>query len=125
MEEIQRIFSSRINKHIMILIIQNLEHQTTELNEETKSVIESFGGRHDFVGPATQVSTLMENIEEMVEENQGGFYSTETFLEAQMSKMLKFEEMKKKIHSLETHFLSQGSTESRDDLRIVLQETPS
>ncbi|KAK2916904.1 hypothetical protein Q8A67_001278 [Cirrhinus molitorella] len=29
MEEIQMIFSSRINKHIMILIIQNSEHQTT------------------------------------------------------------------------------------------------
>ncbi|XP_051744585.1 interferon-induced very large GTPase 1-like isoform X2 [Ctenopharyngodon idella] len=34
--------------------------------------------------------------------------------------MLKFEEMKKKIHSLETHFLSQGPKESQDDLRIVL-----
>ncbi|KAK2906509.1 hypothetical protein Q8A67_005494 [Cirrhinus molitorella] len=35
-EEIQRIFSSRINKHIMILIKQNSEHQTAELNEETQ-----------------------------------------------------------------------------------------
>ncbi|KAL0198755.1 hypothetical protein M9458_007295 [Cirrhinus mrigala] len=43
-EEIQRIFSSRINKHIMILIIQDSEHQTAELNEETKTIIESFGG---------------------------------------------------------------------------------
>ncbi len=49
MQEIQRIFSSRINKHIMILIMQNSEHQTAELNEETQSVIESFGGRHHFL----------------------------------------------------------------------------
>ncbi|XDV12274.1 hypothetical protein PO909_000982 [Leuciscus waleckii] len=120
MEEIHRIFSSRIKKHIMVLIMQNSDQTTAELNEETKSVIESFGGRHNFFGPTTQVSTLMENVEHMVEENIGGFFSTETFVEAQIKKMLKFEEMKKKIHSLETHFLSQGSKESRDDLRIVL-----
>ncbi|XP_056099418.1 interferon-induced very large GTPase 1-like isoform X2 [Rhinichthys klamathensis goyatoka] len=117
MEEIHRIFGSRINKHIMILIMQNSEHQTAELNEETQSVIESFGGRHHFFGPTTQVSTLMENIEKMLEENRGEFFSIETFLEAQMKKLMKYEEMKKKSHSLETHLFSQ---ESRDDLRIVL-----
>ncbi|KAK9978848.1 hypothetical protein ABG768_020586 [Culter alburnus] len=120
MEEIQRIFSSRINKHMMILIMQNSEHQTEELNEETQSVIERFGGRHHFFGPNTQVSTLMENIEKMLEENRREFYSTETFLEAQMEKLMKYEEMKKKIDSLETHLLSQGSRENTDDLRIVL-----
>ncbi|XP_056308947.1 uncharacterized protein LOC130220741 [Danio aesculapii] len=119
-EEIQKIFSSRINKHIMILIMQNSEHQTAELNEETKAVIQSFGGRHHYLNPKTQVSTLMENIEKMLEENRGGFYSTETFLEAQMKKLMKYEEMKKKLHSLETHFLSQGSAEREDELRIVL-----
>ncbi|XP_059415145.1 interferon-induced very large GTPase 1-like [Carassius carassius] len=120
MEEIQRIFSSRINKHIMILIMQDSQHQTEELNEETKSVIESFGGRHHFFGPSTQVSTLMEKIKQMLEENRGQFFSAETFLEAQMRKLLQFEEMKKKMHSLETHFLSKGPTDSQDDLRIVL-----
>ncbi|XP_067219940.1 uncharacterized protein [Chanodichthys erythropterus] len=109
MEEIQRTFSSRINKHMMILIMQSSEHQTAELNEETQSVIESFGGRHHFFGPNTQVSTLMENVEQMLEENRGEFYSTETFLEAQMKKLLQFEDMKKKINSLETHLLSPGS----------------
>ncbi|XP_051744879.1 early endosome antigen 1-like [Ctenopharyngodon idella] len=120
MEEIQRIFSSRINKHMMILIMQNSEHQTAELNEETQSVTERFGGRHHFFGPNTQVSTLMENIEKMLEENGGGFFSTETFLETQMEKLMKYEEMKKKIDSLETHLLSQGPRENTDELRIVL-----
>ncbi|RXN10865.1 GTPase IMAP family member 8-like protein [Labeo rohita] len=113
MEEIQRIFSSRINKHIMILIMQNSEHQTAELNEETKIVIESFGGRHHFFGPKTQVSTLMENIEKMLEENRGEFFSTEIFLEAQMKKLMKFEEMKKKILSVETHLLTQGNEQKK------------
>ncbi|KAI2650079.1 GTPase IMAP family member 4 [Labeo rohita] len=108
MEKIQRIFSSRINKHIMILIKQNSEHQTAELNEETQSVIQSFGGRHQFIGPKTQVSVLMEKIEQMLEENRREFFSIETLMEAQMEKLLKFEEMKKKIQSLETHLLLRG-----------------
>uniref|UniRef100_A0A8C2IVB1 GTPase IMAP family member 8 n=1 Tax=Cyprinus carpio TaxID=7962 RepID=A0A8C2IVB1_CYPCA len=125
MEEIQRIFSSKINKHLMILIMQDSEHRTAELNEETQSVIERFGGRRHFFGPKTQVSTLMKNIEQMLEENRGGFFSTETLLEAQMKKLLQLEEMKKKIHSLETHLLSQVSKENRDDeLRIVLLGKP-
>ncbi|KAK2906546.1 hypothetical protein Q8A67_005531 [Cirrhinus molitorella] len=115
-EEIQRIFSSRINKHIMILIKQNSEHQTAELNEETQSVIERFGGRHQFIDLNTQVSVLMEKLEQMVEENSGVCFSTETLLETQMEKLLKFEEMKKRIHSLE--FQSPDSRE--DGLRIVL-----
>ncbi len=108
-EEIQRIFSSRINKHIMIVIKQSSEHQTEELNEETQSVIQSFGRRHYFFGPKTQVSTLMENIEQMLQENGQEFFSREIFLEAQVKKLMKYEEMKKKIHSLETPLLSQGS----------------
>uniref|UniRef100_A0A8C1TW92 Si:dkey-73p2.3 n=1 Tax=Cyprinus carpio TaxID=7962 RepID=A0A8C1TW92_CYPCA len=117
MEELQRIFSSRINKHIMILIMQNSEHQTAELNDGTWSVIESFGGRHHFFGPKTQVSTLMEKIEQMLEENRGELFSTETFLEAHMKKLLQFEEMEKKIHSLETRLLSK---ERDDDLSVLM-----
>ncbi|KAL0149837.1 hypothetical protein M9458_054885 [Cirrhinus mrigala] len=114
MEKIQRIFSSRINKHIMILIKQNSEHQTEKLNEETQSVIESFGGRHHFIDLNTQVSVLMEKLEQMVEGNSGDCFSTETLMETQMEKLHKFNEMKRRIHSLETWFQSQ------DELRIVL-----
>ncbi|XP_016419959.1 inner centromere protein A-like [Sinocyclocheilus rhinocerous] len=119
-EEIQRIFSSRVNKHIMILIKQNPEHQTAELNEETQSVTESFGGRHHFIDLNTQVSVLMEKLEQMVEENSGVCFSTETLMDAQMDKLQKFEEMKRRIYSLETWFQSQDSREREDELRIVL-----
>ncbi|KAL1251963.1 hypothetical protein QQF64_019759 [Cirrhinus molitorella] len=118
-EEIQRIFSSRINKHIMILIKQNSEHQTAELNEETQSVIERFGGRHQFIDLNTQVSVLMEKLEQMVEENSGDCFSTETLMETQMEKLKESEEMKRRIHSLETWFQSQDSKDI-DELRIVL-----
>ncbi|XP_039538816.1 trichohyalin-like [Pimephales promelas] len=119
MEKIQKIFSSRINKHIMILINQNSEEKTEELNEETQSVIESFGGHH-IIGPDTQVSVLMEKLKQMVEENKGVCFSTETLMEVQMEKLQKLEEMKKRIHSLQTWFQSKDSRERADDLRIVL-----
>uniref|UniRef100_A0A8C1XSV4 AIG1-type G domain-containing protein n=1 Tax=Cyprinus carpio TaxID=7962 RepID=A0A8C1XSV4_CYPCA len=119
-EEIQRIFSSRVNKHIMILRKQNSEHQTAEFNEETQSVIERFGGRHHLIGLNTQVSELMKKLKQMVEENSGVCFSTETLMEAQMEKLKESEEMKKRIHSLETWFQSQDSREREDELRIVL-----
>ncbi|XP_073800034.1 interferon-induced very large GTPase 1 [Danio rerio] len=119
-EEIQTIFSSRVNKHLMILIMQSSEHQTTELNEETQAVIQSFGCRHHIFSPKTQVFTLMEDIENMLKENRGAFFSTETFLEAQAKKLMKYEEMEKKLQSLETNLLSQGLTDNEDELRIVL-----
>ncbi|KAL0153426.1 hypothetical protein M9458_051264, partial [Cirrhinus mrigala] len=119
-EEIQKIFSSRINKHTMILIKQNSEHQTEKLNEETQSVIESFGGRHHFIGLNTEVSVLVEKLEQMVEENRGGFFSTDALFDAKMQKLLKFGEMKRRIHSLETWFQLQDSREREDGLRIVL-----
>ncbi len=108
-EKIQKIFSSRINKHIMILIKQNPERQTAELNEETQSVIESLGGRHQFIDLNTQVSVLMEKLEKMVEENSGDCFSTDTLMEAQMEKLKEFDEMKRRVHSLDTWFQSQGN----------------
>ncbi|XP_073792953.1 uncharacterized protein isoform X1 [Danio rerio] len=120
MEKMQKIFSSRLNKHMMILIQQDSELHTAELSEETQAVIQSFGEQHYFISPNTPVSTLMEKIEQMVEENKGQVFSTETFLELQMEKLLKHDEMKRTIHKLETLFQSQDSSESEDDLRIVL-----
>ncbi|KTG42410.1 hypothetical protein cypCar_00043381, partial [Cyprinus carpio] len=116
-EEIQRIFSSRVNKHIMIFIKQNSEHQTAELNEETQSLIERSGGRHHFIDLNTQCADG--ETEQMVEENSGVCFSTET-LKAQMEKLQKLEEMNKRVHSLETWFQSQDSRDREDDLRIVL-----
>ncbi|KAL0147514.1 hypothetical protein M9458_057180 [Cirrhinus mrigala] len=116
-EKIRTIFSSRINKHIMILIKQNSEHQTTELNEETQPLIESFGGQHHFIGPNTQVSVLVEKLEQMVEENGGVFFSTETLLDAQMEKLQKFEEMKMRITALDTWFQLQVLFTNGDKLK--------
>ncbi|KAK2916969.1 hypothetical protein Q8A67_001343 [Cirrhinus molitorella] len=120
-QEIQKIFNSRISKHIMTLIMQNSEHQTADLNEETQSVIESFGGQHYVFGPKTQVSTLMEKIVQMLEENKGEFVSTKTFLEAQGKKTLPSEEMNEKIHSLDlTTFFQSFSNDQKICLGLKL-----
>ncbi|XP_059424858.1 trichohyalin-like [Carassius carassius] len=119
-ERIQRIFSSRVNKHIMILIKQDSDQQTAELNEETQSVIERFGGRHHFIGPNTQASVMMEKLEQMVEENSGDCFSTDTLMETQMEKLQKFEEIKMRMYPLETWFQSQDSRDKEYELRIVL-----
>ncbi|KAI2645026.1 GTPase IMAP family member 9 [Labeo rohita] len=116
-EEIQKIFSSKINNHIMVLIIQKSEHETAELNEEMKSLIDFFGGRHNFLGPNPELSMLVTKLEQMVQENSRSCYSTKTFLDEQIKKI---EEMRKKINFLEKQIDQQDSTEASDDLRIVL-----
>ncbi|CAM4675458.1 unnamed protein product [Leuciscus chuanchicus] len=116
-EETQKIFSSKINNHTMFLIIQKSEHETEEQNEAVKSVIECFGGIHHFLEPNPQVSLLVTKLEQMMEENCGICFSTETFLDAQVEK---FEEMRKKIISLDTQIRQQDSREVSDDVRIVL-----
>lgn len=95
-EKIQKIFSARINNHTMILIIQKSENSTEELNEAKKSVIESFGGRHEVLDLTTQVSMLLEKLVLMMEDKNRSYYTTETFWDAQLNKLLKLEEMKRK-----------------------------
>ncbi|XP_067303207.1 GTPase IMAP family member 8-like [Pseudorasbora parva] len=116
-EELQKIFSSKINNHIMVLIIQKSENKTAELNEAVKSVIERFGGRQHFLEPNTQVSMLVNKLEKMAEENSRICFSTETFLEAQIEK---FEEMRRKVISFEMQVQQKDSREVLDDVRIVL-----
>nr|XP_021325763.1 GTPase IMAP family member 8-like [Danio rerio] len=105
-EKFQKIFSSEIKNHIMVLIIQKSEHRTKGPNEAMKAVIECFGGRHHYLELNTQVSMLVTKLEQMVEENDRRFISTEAFLEAQMEK---FEETRKKLISLETQIQQKGN----------------
>ncbi|XP_057175445.1 interferon-induced very large GTPase 1-like isoform X2 [Triplophysa rosa] len=113
-EQIQRIFSSRINNHTMLLRIQKSEHSTEELNDALKSAIQRFGGRHEFLDLTTQVSMLMEKLVQTMEDNSRSYYSTDTFWDAQLEKLLKLGEMNKK------HMQTQDVREGSDDVRIVL-----
>nr|XP_055043543.1 interferon-induced very large GTPase 1-like [Misgurnus anguillicaudatus] len=117
-EKIQRIFSSRINKYTMVLIIQKSENRTEELSKEMKSVVESFGGRHEFLCLDTQVFMLMEKLMQMMEDNSRSFYSTETCWDAQLKKLLKLEDMNRK--NIQTQIQTQDLRDRSDDVRIVL-----
>ncbi|KAA0706568.1 GTPase IMAP family member 4 [Triplophysa tibetana] len=107
-EQIQRIFTSRINNQTMVLIHES-EHSTEELNDAIKSVIESFGGRHEVLDLTTQMS--MEKLVQMMEDNSKSYYSTETFWDAQLEKLLKLEKMKRKQIQTQAFIadVSQGS----------------
>ncbi|XP_073713918.1 uncharacterized protein [Misgurnus anguillicaudatus] len=118
MQKIHRIFSSRIKNYIMVLIMQKSEDTTADLNEATQSDIKHYARQFHVFGPNTHVSTLIERVEQMVEDNRGAFFSTQTFLDEQMK--MKCEEMKRKIHSPETQIEIQDLPEMRDDVRIVL-----
>ncbi|XP_052397284.1 interferon-induced very large GTPase 1-like [Carassius gibelio] len=113
-EEIQKIFSSKINNHTMTLIIQKSDNETEELNEELKSVIKCFGGRHHVLGPNTHTSTLVSKLEQMVDENCRIFFTTETFLDAQIEKI---EETRTKVV---TQIQQQDLRKISNELRIVL-----
>ncbi|XP_056609178.1 uncharacterized protein LOC130426428 isoform X2 [Triplophysa dalaica] len=96
MQEIHRIFSSRIRSHMMILIMQKSEDTPAELDDVTQSVIKRYAAQNHFVHPNTQVSTLLERIQQMIEDNRAASFTTQTFLYEQMKKM-KDEEMKTQI----------------------------
>ncbi|XP_056608323.1 interferon-induced very large GTPase 1-like isoform X2 [Triplophysa dalaica] len=110
MQEIHRIFSSRIRSHMMILIMQKSEDTPAELDDVTQSVIKRYAAQNHFVHPNTQVSTLLERIQQMIEDNRGASFTTQTFLHEQMMIMMKSEETKRKI----------DLPEIRDEVRIVL-----
>ncbi|TRY85060.1 hypothetical protein DNTS_022688, partial [Danionella cerebrum] len=118
-QKVQKLFSS-VNDLKMVLIFQDPPSQAGSIREDTRSLIQMFGGQHQFISSNTPVSYLMESIERMVNKNNSSFLSTERFLEPHIEKLVKYEEMKLRIHSLETWFQTQGSKEGEEELRIVL-----
>ncbi|TRY53888.1 hypothetical protein DNTS_000568 [Danionella cerebrum] len=117
-QKVQKLFSS-VNDLKMVLVYQDPPSQTGSLREDTRSLIQMFGGQHQFISSNTPVSNLMESIERMVNKNRS-FLSTERFLEPHIEKLVKYEEMKRRIESLETCFNSGGPKEGEKELRIVL-----
>ncbi|TRY53893.1 hypothetical protein DNTS_009838 [Danionella cerebrum] len=115
-QKVQKLFSS-VNDLKMVLVFQDPPSQTGSLREDTKSLIQMFGGQHQFISSNTPVSNLMESIERMVNRS---FPSTERFLEPHIERLVKYEEMKRRIESLETCFNSGGPKEGEKELRIVL-----
>ncbi|KAL0150307.1 hypothetical protein M9458_054415 [Cirrhinus mrigala] len=125
MEEIQRIFSSRINKHIMMLIIQE-KNMMSHINAVPSSAteIQMFEGRRFVLQNSSQVPDLLQDVENMIQKNRKSFYSTFMCFQAQI-------ELEKNKHKAEIEELKRsvmktaGVTHLNDDngddgVRIVL-----
>ncbi|XP_026093239.1 GTPase IMAP family member 8-like isoform X2 [Carassius auratus] len=127
MDKIQRIFSSRINNHLMVLINQekkmnnkpNMLH-TSIANMSNKTC----QGRYFVLENNSQVPAMLQEVETMVKMNNGSCYTTFMCLQAQVelerSKYTaEIEELKRSVMKTQS---AAGVTQADDDgdLRIVL-----
>ncbi|XP_042603946.1 GTPase IMAP family member 8-like isoform X2 [Cyprinus carpio] len=127
MEAIQRIFSSRINKHIMILISQEknmISHMNALPSSATEMPIQMFEGRRFVLQNDSQVPDLLQDVENMIQENRKCFYSTFMCLQAQTE--LEKNKHKAEIEELRRSMMKTADVTHRDDdngdngVRIVL-----
>ncbi|XP_026066496.1 GTPase IMAP family member 8-like [Carassius auratus] len=92
MEEIQRIFSSRIKKHLMVLIIQEknmflklFSSKSSLLNiSSTQMCLQSFEGRQFVLENRSQIPDLLQDVKNIVQENEGSCYTTFMYLQARV-----------------------------------------
>ncbi|XP_067237124.1 GTPase IMAP family member 8-like isoform X2 [Chanodichthys erythropterus] len=123
MENIQKTFSSRINKHLMGLIIQE-ESMISNLNilhtSVTKTFIQMLGGHHFVLKNSSQVPDLLQDVENMVQENKGSSYTTFMYLQDQIK--LERNKHRAEIEELKKYMMKTQSTAgvTHEDLRIVM-----
>ncbi|XP_056608038.1 GTPase IMAP family member 8-like isoform X2 [Triplophysa dalaica] len=125
LQEIQSLFSSRINKHAITVIIKDkniIGRLFSKMNIFSSSSTEVetsqlFGGGVFVLERSTQIASLLQDVERMRQENSGRCYTTFMYLQAQI-------ERERNKHRAEIEKLRRstaGVTHSGDDdLRIVL-----
>ncbi|XP_048014092.1 immune-associated nucleotide-binding protein 9-like [Megalobrama amblycephala] len=130
MKKVQKIFSSRFNKHMMILIIQekgmisNLIIKTSPFHSsaaETETSLQTFGGHCFVLENISQVPDLLQDMENMVQENKGSSYTTFMYLQDQIElernkHRAEIEELRSAMEKTKTA----AETESDVGVRIVL-----
>ncbi|RXN08321.1 GTPase IMAP family member 8 [Labeo rohita] len=84
MEVIQRTFSSRIKKHLIVLIIQEKNMFSKLISSKTQMCLQSFEGRQFLLENGSQIPNLLQIVENMVQENGGSCYTTFTYLQARV-----------------------------------------
>ncbi|XP_017571505.1 GTPase IMAP family member 8-like [Pygocentrus nattereri] len=124
MEKIQRIFGSRVKKHT-ILHFTTQSQQTVELSEASQFITETYK-EQICVLDTSDISVLLQQIDRVVAQNNGSFYTTTMYLEAQVETQLRYkteiEELKNTISYLrkQIKIQAQETAPGRGDLRIVL-----
>ncbi|KAI7790235.1 putative GTPase IMAP family member 8-like, partial [Triplophysa rosa] len=125
LQEIQRIFSSRINEHAITVIIKDkniigrLFSKMSIFHSSSTEVETSqlFGGGVFVLERSTQMASLLQDVERMRQENRGRCYTTFMYLQAQIDR----ERNKHRAEIEKLRRSTAGVTHSEDDdLRIVL-----
>ncbi len=89
-EMIQRIFSSRIKNHLMVLLIQEKNMFSKLISSKsslyniscTPIYLQSLGGGQFVLENGSQVPDLLQDVENMEKENGGSYYTTFMYLQA-------------------------------------------
>ncbi|XP_050958247.1 GTPase IMAP family member 8-like [Labeo rohita] len=127
MTMIQKIFSSRINNHLMVLIYQEKnaiskmisKKSTLRNTSATETCLETFGGRCFVLENSSQVPDLLQEVENIVKQNKGSCYTTFMYFQAQVEQERK--KYKAEIEELKRSKMKTAAVGVDDgDLRIVL-----
>ncbi|ROL48305.1 GTPase IMAP family member 4 [Anabarilius grahami] len=127
-EEILKIFSSRIKNHLIALIIQEKNKMSKPINKinlfpssATETSIQTLGGHCFVLENSSQVPALLQEVENMVQKNNGRFYTTFSYLQARIE--LERNKHRAEIEKIRKDMIKTQSTavtQNDDDLRIVL-----
>ncbi|XP_053494453.1 interferon-induced very large GTPase 1 [Ictalurus furcatus] len=123
-ELIQRIFSSRVNDHIIFII--NQQSQKEQLDETLQSVIKACEGQYTFYSSRTDAAELITRVEKLLKQNSSRLYTMAMYSEAQLEIQLQY---KREIGNLQQQMTevmmrnrnqTQDLLKNPDTLRIVL-----
>ncbi|KAL1276987.1 hypothetical protein QQF64_023660 [Cirrhinus molitorella] len=131
-EEIQKTFSSRIKKHLVVLKIKEknmFSKLISKINPvhssdtHTGTSIQTFEDRCIVLENSSQIPDLLQVVENIVKQNKGGCYTTLMFLQAQVE--LERNKHKAKIEELRSAMKTNGVPQNCDDgggneVRIVM-----
>ncbi|KAI4871999.1 hypothetical protein NFI96_008835 [Prochilodus magdalenae] len=126
MEKVQKIFGSRVNNHSLVIISADTQQDgTSELDEATRTLIETSRGGYYLFSLDSDVSGLIERVQQLLLENHGGLYTPLTYLDSQVEAQLgryknQETEMKRTIQTLERKLHSPSEGRRQEVLRIVL-----
>ncbi|KAI4871495.1 hypothetical protein NFI96_028843, partial [Prochilodus magdalenae] len=126
LEKLQTLFGSRVKKHSIVIISADTQQDgTSELDEATRTLIETSRGGCYRCGLDSDVSGLIERVQQLLLENHGGLYTPLTYLDSQVEAQLgryknHVTEMKRTIQTLERKLHSPSEGRRQEALRIVL-----
>ncbi|XP_060760190.1 GTPase IMAP family member 8-like isoform X2 [Neoarius graeffei] len=119
---IQRVFSSRINDHVIFLINQQLQKE--QIDQTLQSVIKTHGGRSRFYSSKTKADDLFICVKDLLENNNNRPYTMAMYADAQVETQLQYkteiENLQQQVTELKRRTQTEDLSKSPDTLRIVL-----